>query len=49
MNVFIAADTGYIVNMAYVTSIQKDYAILNSNVTVPVSRYKKKKIPNVIY
>ena len=40
---FYRCHTGYIVNMAYVTSIQKDYAILNSNVTVPVSRYKKKK------
>ena len=40
---FYRCHTGYIVNMAYVTSIQKDCAILNSNVTVPVSRYKKKK------
>ena len=43
MNVFYRCHTGYIVNMTYVTSIQKDCAILNSNVTVPVSRYKKKK------
>ena len=40
---FYRCHTGYIVNMADVTSIQKDCAILNSNVTVPVSRYKKKK------
>ena len=39
---FYRCHTGYIVNMAYVTSIQKDCAILNSNITVPVSRYKKK-------
>ena len=40
---FYRCHTGYIVNMAYVTSIQKDCAVLNSNITIPVSRYKKKK------
>ena len=40
---FYRCHTGYIVNMAYVTSIQKDCAVLNLNITIPVSRYKKKK------
>ena len=40
---FYRCHTGYIVNMEYVTSIQKDCAVLNSNITIPVSRYKKKK------
>ena len=40
---FYRCHTGYIVNMAYVTSILKDCAIFNSNVNVPVCRYKKKK------
>lgn len=40
---FYRCHTGYIVNMTYVSSIQKDFAVLNSNINIPVSRYKKKK------
>ena len=36
---FYRCHTGYIVNMAYVTSIQKDCAVLILNITIPVSRY----------
>lgn len=43
---FYRCHSGYIVNMHYITSLQKDSVTIDSKIDIPISRYKKKDFEN---
>lgn len=45
-NQFYRCHSSYIVNMHYITSMQKDSVTINKKIDIPISRYKKKNFEN---
>lgn len=45
-NQFYRCHSSYIVNMHYITSIQKGSVTINKKIDIPISRYKKKNFEN---